>query len=133
MDELVLLSTEKRHYLSSGNRKRPAACDLSDCSPACVRSSCRAVIVLLRLLSRLALRACLTKLRAKDTRVGVLGALRADITDGCKSGSSIDRATALKVSDSCMAYLVANWVTRYWGEMEPEICQSAGGGSFLSH
>ncbi len=55
------------------------------------------------------------------------------LTDGCKSGSSIDRATALKVSDSCMAYVVANRVTDTVGEMDPEICQSAGRGSFLSH
>jgi hypothetical protein len=45
---------------------------------------------------------------------------------GCKSGSSIDRADAQKVSDSFMGYLAANRVNDAVGEMEPEIFQGAG-------
>jgi hypothetical protein len=45
---------------------------------------------------------------------------------GCKSGSSIDRAAAQKVSDSFMAYLISDRVSDAVGEMEPEIFQSAG-------
>lgn len=40
---------------------------------------------------------------------------------GCKSGSSIDREAAQKVSDSFMAYLVADRVNDAVGEMEPEM------------
>ena len=44
---------------------------------------------------------------------------------GCKSGSSIDRMAAQKVSDSFMAYLVADRVNDAVGEMEPEMFQLA--------
>ena len=44
---------------------------------------------------------------------------------GCKSGASIDRTAAMKVSDSFMAYLVADRVNDAVGEMEPEMFQSA--------
>jgi hypothetical protein len=44
---------------------------------------------------------------------------------GCKSGSSIDRVAAQKVSDSFMAYLVADRVNDAVGEMEPEMFKSA--------
>ena len=44
---------------------------------------------------------------------------------GCKSGSSIDRAAARRVSDSFMAHLVADRVNDAVGEMEPEMFQSA--------
>ena len=44
---------------------------------------------------------------------------------GCKSGSSIDREAAQKVSDSFMAYLVADRVRDAVSEMEPEMFQSA--------
>ena len=44
---------------------------------------------------------------------------------GCKSGSSIDRVAAQKVSDSFMAYLVADRVKAAVSEMEPEMFQSA--------
>jgi hypothetical protein len=44
---------------------------------------------------------------------------------GCKSGSSINRVAAQKVSDSFMAYLVADRVNDAVGEMEPEMFQSA--------
>ena len=44
---------------------------------------------------------------------------------GCKSGSSIDRVAAQKVSDSFMAYLVADRVDDAVGEMEPEMFKSA--------
>lgn len=42
---------------------------------------------------------------------------------GCKTGSSIDRAGAQKVSDSFMEYLVADRVKDAVGEMEPEMFQ----------
>ena len=45
---------------------------------------------------------------------------------GCKSGSSIDRTAAQKVSDSFMAYLVSDRVSDAVGEMEPEILGSGG-------
>jgi len=44
---------------------------------------------------------------------------------GCKSGSSIDRIAAQKVSDSFMAYLVADRVNDAVDEMEPEMFQEA--------
>ena len=44
---------------------------------------------------------------------------------GCKSGSSIDRVAAQKVSDSFMAYLVADRVKDAVSEMEPEMFESA--------
>lgn len=44
----------------------------------------------------------------------------------CKSGSSVDRAAAQKVSDSFMADLVANRVSDAVDEMDPEILQFAG-------
>jgi len=40
---------------------------------------------------------------------------------GCRSGSSIDRMAAQKVSDSFMGYLVSDRVTDAVGEMEPEL------------
>ena len=45
---------------------------------------------------------------------------------GCRSGSSMDRTAAQKVSDSFMAHLVADQVSDAVGEMEPEIFQSGG-------
>ena len=45
---------------------------------------------------------------------------------GCKSGSSIDRTAAQKLSDSFMAYLSSDRVSDAVGVMEPEIFQSAG-------
>jgi hypothetical protein len=45
---------------------------------------------------------------------------------GCKSGSSIDRTAAQRVSDSFMGYLASDRVSDAVGEMEPEIFQSAG-------
>lgn len=45
---------------------------------------------------------------------------------GCKSGSSIDRTAAQKVSDSFMGYLASDRVSDAVGEMEPEVFQSAG-------
>ncbi|MGA8501174.1 MAG: hypothetical protein WB683_06470 [Candidatus Sulfotelmatobacter sp.] len=44
---------------------------------------------------------------------------------GCKTGSSIDRVGAQKVSDSFMEYLVADRVNDAVGEMEPEMFQWA--------
>jgi hypothetical protein len=44
---------------------------------------------------------------------------------GCKSGSSIDRVAAQRVSDSFMAYLVADRVNDAVSEMEPEMFQWA--------
>jgi hypothetical protein len=44
---------------------------------------------------------------------------------GCKSGSSIDRTAAQKVSDSFMGYLVSDRVSDAVGEMEPELFQIA--------
>jgi hypothetical protein len=40
---------------------------------------------------------------------------------GCKTGSSIDRVAAQKVSDSFMEHLVADRVSDAVGEMEPEM------------
>jgi hypothetical protein len=45
---------------------------------------------------------------------------------GCKSGSSIDRAAAQRVSDSFMTYLASDRVKDAVSEMEPEIFQIAG-------
>jgi hypothetical protein len=42
---------------------------------------------------------------------------------GCKSGASIDCVGAKKVSDSFMAYLVADRVNDAVGEMDPEMFQ----------
>jgi hypothetical protein len=47
------------------------------------------------------------------------------VLSGCKSGSSIDRVAAQKVSDSFMTYLVADRVNDAVGEMEPEMFQWA--------
>jgi len=44
----------------------------------------------------------------------------------CKSGASIDRAAAQKVSDSFMADLVADRVKNAVNKMEPEFVQTAG-------
>jgi hypothetical protein len=44
----------------------------------------------------------------------------------CKSGSSIDRTAAQKLSDSFMGYLASDRVSDAVSEMEPEIFQSAG-------
>jgi len=44
---------------------------------------------------------------------------------GCKSGSSINRPAAQKVSDSFMANLAANRVSDAVSEMEPEMFQTA--------
>ena len=44
----------------------------------------------------------------------------------CKSGSSIDRAQAQRISDSFMSDLVANRVNDAVRKMEPEVVQSLG-------
>ncbi len=44
----------------------------------------------------------------------------------CRSGASIDRTAAQKVSDSFMGYLASDRVSDAVGEMEPEIFRSAG-------
>jgi hypothetical protein len=47
------------------------------------------------------------------------------VLSGCKTGSSIDRIAAQKVSDSFMEYLVADRVSDAVGEMDPEMFQFA--------
>ena len=63
---------------------------------------------------------------SRISRCGLLTFLISTLAlTGCKSGASIDRTAAKKVSDSFIAYLVADRVNDAVGEMEPEMFQSA--------
>src|SRR5258708_27245904 len=70
------------------------------------------------------LKTCLPSWTQRKALVWVLFSVV--VLAGCKSGSSIDRTAAQKVSDSFMAHLISDRVSDAVGEMEPEIFQSAG-------